>query len=484
MKTAFPETGKRRDEVLAALHDQRTADLKSDGRAFAFVYDAGDEVRDLAREAFAACMTINGLDPTVYPSARRIENQVIAACLEITQAPEGAVGTATAGGTESVMLAVKTARDYFAKRGGPRAQSPKMLLPETAHACFHKAAHYFGVEVVPVAVDPETFRADMADARAKMSDDVVLVVGSAPSYAHGVIDPIEQLAQLAAEHGVLMHVDACVGGCVLPFMRDNGVELPAFDFAVEGVTSMSMDLHKYGFAPKGISVLLQRRRDLRDAQYYACANWTGYSIVNSTTLGSKSVAAMGAAFALLHHLGREGYRERARTMWDATGRLVTVIDELDGVSMLGRPQMNLFAFTTSAADGKDAADVFELADRLTERGWHVQPTYAFGCSPAHIHLTIDPGNAARVDAFADDLRACMVDLPDTQQPPEGITALLEVIAQGGDDAGVDPGMLMAQLGISDGQLPTRSAPIHRLLNAASPAAREQLLVLFIGELFS
>ena len=156
----------------------------------------------------------------------------------------------------------------------PQIAVPKMLLPVTAHACFHKAAHYLGVEVVVVDVDPVTFRADMTDARAEMSDDVVLVVGSAPSYAHGVIDPIPELATLAAEHGALMHVDACVGGCVLPFLRDSGVAVAPFDFAVPGVTSISLDLHKYGFAPKGISVLLQRRPELRRAQYFACATWT------------------------------------------------------------------------------------------------------------------------------------------------------------------------------------------------------------------
>ncbi len=480
MTQAFPERGVSRDEVLSALADKRTRDLKSDGSAFAFVYDAGESLRELAREAFAACMSINGLDPTVYPSARKIENAVVGACLELMHAPEGAVGTATAGGTESVLLAVKAARDY-ARKTKPQITAPKMLLPETAHACFHKAAHYFGVEVVVVDVDPKTFRADVADARRKLTDDVILVVGSAPSYAHGVIDPIAELAALAQSKGVLMHVDACVGGCILPFMRDNGITLPAFDFEVPGVTSISMDLHKYGFAPKGISIVLQRDRAVRDAQYYACATWSGYAIVNSSTLGSKSVAAMGAAYALMHHLGRAGYRERVATMWDATCALVSSIEALDGVELLTRPDANLFAFKTTGATAAEQGDVFELADRLTERGWHVQPTYAYGRSPAHIHLTLDPGNALRVAEFTRDLEDCLKDLPKTESPPEGVLQMLEAVGAGGD---LDAGMLMAQLGITDGQLPTRSGTIHRLLNAASPAAREQLLIRFIGELFT
>lgn len=475
MGRAFPEKGKSRDEVMAALTDHRARDLASDGRAFAFVYDAGAEAREVAREAYAACMPINGLDPTVYPSARKIENQVVAACLELVNAPPGACGTATAGGTESVMLAVKGARDY-ARRTRPLLTAPKMLLPVTAHACFHKAAKYLGVEVIPVEVDA-TFRADIADARAKMSDDVILVVGSAPSYAHGVIDPIEELAALAKAHGASMHVDACVGGCVLPFMIENGEPIPRFDLSVDGVSTLSMDLHKYGFAPKGVSVLLSARRELRDAQYFACATWTGYSIVNTTTLGSKSIAACGAAFTVMHYLGREGYRERARAMWDGAKTVMAAIEATDGLELLAKPDMGCFAFRTTKGD------VFELADRLGARGWHVQATYAFDRSPAHIHLTIDPGNAQRAGAFAEDLVACTADLPDTIEPPAQVVAMLEGIAAGGG-GGLDAGMLMGQLGIADGQLPTQSAMIHRLLNAASPAAREALLVLFLGELYS
>jgi glutamate/tyrosine decarboxylase-like PLP-dependent enzyme len=476
VSSVFPEQGLGRAEILAALADARAGDLRADGRAFAFIYDAGEEARALAREAFAACMSINGLDPTVYPSARRIENALVGACLELLRAPSGAAGTATAGGTESVMLAVKAARDH-ARRTRPQVETPKMLLPETAHACFHKAAHYLGVEVVVVDVDPATLRADLADARAKMTGDVILVVGSAPSYAHGVVDPIEGLAALAQEHGALMHVDACVGGCVLPFLRDIGAEVPAFDFEVPGVTSISLDLHKYGFAPKGVSVLLQRRRELRDAQYFACARWSGYAIVNSTVLGSKSVAAMGAAVAMLQHLGKRGYRERARIMRQATESLARAIDATPGVRLVARPDMNLLAFTT------EGGDVFELADRLAERGWHVQPTYAFGRSPAHIHLTIDPTNAERVDDLAADLARCLVDLPPAIEPPPPVVAML---SQLGEAAGETPGAgaLMEQLGIVDGRLPARAGMIHRLINAAPPHVRERLLVLFMGELFS
>jgi sphinganine-1-phosphate aldolase len=476
MHKPFPEDGLGRPQILAALGNMRAHDPAIDGKAFAFIYDAGEEARTVAREAFAACMSINGLDPTVYPSARHIENTVVGWCLEVTHAPEGAAGTATAGGTESIMLAVKAARDH-ARRTRPAVKTPKMLLPETAHACFHKAAHYLGVEVVRVDVDPTTLRADVADARAKLTDDVILVVGSAPSYAHGVIDPIQQLAALAHERGVLMHVDACVGGWVLPFLREAGVDVPAFDFTVPGVTSLSLDLHKYGYAPKGVSVLIHRTREVRAAQYYACAEWSGYAIVNTTTLGSKSVAAMGAALAVMLHLGKRGYRERAKQMWEATERVVRFVDATPGIRLVARPSMNLLAFTTS-----EGGDIFELADRLTAEGWLVQPTYGFGRSPAHIHLTIDPNNAQQVDRFTADLAHSLEGLPARVESPAQVLALLASAA--GDGAAIDSAMLMGALGIADGRLPERAATIHRLIDAAPPSMREQLLILFMGELYS
>jgi hypothetical protein len=267
---------------------------------------------------------------------------------------------------------------------------------------------------------------------------------------------------------------------VLPFLRELGAGVPPFDFTVPGVTSLSMDLHKYGYAPKGVSMLLYRRRDLRDAQYFACARWSGYAVVNTTTLGSKSVAAMGAALAVMRYFGKRGYRARTRVMWDATQRMVQAIDATPGLRLVARPDMNLLAFTTDG-DG----DVFELADRLAERGWHVQPTYAYGRSPAHVHLTIDPTNAEHVDGHARDLAACVADLPPATKPPQAVLAMLSEVGRSGDGGvPLDAGTLMALLGIEDGRLPKRAAQIHRLLDAATPEVRERLLAQFMAALFT
>lgn len=476
MSTFFPEQGNTNDdEIMQALAGIRADDLAVDGHAFAFIYDAGDEVNSLARRAFAHAMSGNGLDPTVYPSARRLENDLVGACLEHLRAPEGACGTVTSGGTESVILSVKSARDYAAKKR-PHITKPNILVPETAHASFHKAAHYLGVQLILVDVDPESMQASVEDTKAKLDDNTILIVASAPSYAHGVIDPISELGQYADDKGVLLHVDACIGGWVLPFQRANGVSLPDFDFQVPGVTSMSVDLHKYGFTPKGISVLLQRNRELRDSQYYSCAKWSGYTIVNPTIQGSKSLAPMAAAWAVFQRLGKAGYRELVAAMWTATEKFVAGVNAIEETQVLGSPAMGLVAVTCKNAD------IFELADRLVVAGWHVQPTYAFGASPAHIHFSIDPSNAGRVDALLKDLATASQDLPPSEDAPTALVQMLEVVAQGA--AGLDTGNMMAEFGIVDGKLPDKQAPIHRLLNSCSPEAREKLLVLFLGEMFS
>ena len=328
----IPMEGLGEDDIFTDLMSMREDDLKENGRAYAFSYDAGEDVKRVAQRAFAACMGGNGLDPTAYPSARRLDNSLVGTALAHLRAPEGAVGSCTSGGTESVMLSVKAARDY-ARKTRPDVTEPEILVPETAHASFHKAAHYFGVKLVLVDVVPETMRASIDDYRSKLTPNTVLIVASAPSYAHGVVDPIVECGQLALEAGVLLHVDACIGGWVLPFQRELGMDVPEFDFTVPGVTSISVDLHKYAFAPKGVSVLLHRDPAVRACQYYACATWSGYTVVNPTMLGSKSMAAMGAAWAVIRYLGKEGYKSRIADMAKAKDMLVGAVEGLGLLDM-------------------------------------------------------------------------------------------------------------------------------------------------------
>ncbi|MCW2758397.1 MAG: Pyridoxal-dependent decarboxylase [Nocardioidaceae bacterium] len=278
-------------DVLARLREMQAGDVPvHGGRTLAYVYDSGlAEADQVGREAVAAYAGSNGLDPTAFPSLLTMENELVGFAARLLDGPDTMVGTVTSGGTESVLLAVQGARD-----SRPSVTRPQIVIPSTAHAAFHKAAHYFGVEAVVVPV-LDDFRADPAAMAAAITDDTVLVVASAPSYAHGVVDPVTEIAAAALARGVRCHVDACIGGWVLPWASRLGRDVVPWTFAVEGVTSISVDLHKYGYAPKGTSLLLHRTPALRRPQLFAWASWPGYTMLNSTMQSTRSGASSSAA---------------------------------------------------------------------------------------------------------------------------------------------------------------------------------------------
>ena len=258
MTTTMPARGLTREQVEQQLEGFAADDWDwRAGTAFAYTFDGGAEAEAVAKQAFTDFMSKNALDPTFFPSVLRLENEIVSMAASHLGGDEQTVGSFTSGGTESIILAVKAARDYF-RAVRPDITAPQMVLPVTAHAAFHKAGHYLGVEPVVADVDPHTFRADPGAMRRAIGPRTILLVGSASSYAHGEVDPIEALGQLALEHGLLLHVDGCIGGFLLPYFRRFGAQVPPFDLSVPGVSSISMDLHKYCYAPKGASVLLMK----------------------------------------------------------------------------------------------------------------------------------------------------------------------------------------------------------------------------------
>ncbi|MFJ6673466.1 pyridoxal phosphate-dependent decarboxylase family protein [Actinosynnema sp. NPDC091369] len=465
------------DDVLAELRALRAGDLPTHGgRTLAYVYDSAlPGLDELAASAHALASSVNGLDPTAFPSLLRLENDVVRTAARLLGGGDAAVGTVTSGGTESCLLAVVAARD-----SRPDVARPSIVLPETAHAAFHKAAHYFGVRVVAVPVDPDTFRADPAAMAAAIDDSTVLVVASAPSYAHGVVDPVAGIAAAALARGVRCHVDACIGGWVLPHAPD----VPPFDFSVPGVTSISVDLHKYAYCPKGTSVLLHASADLRRAQYFASAAWPGYTMLNSTTQSTRSGGPLAAAWAVLRHVGDDGYRALALQALESTRVLREGIGEIDGLRVLGTPTSTLLAVTAA----RDDFDVFTVADEMKARNWYVQPQFAYRSSPANLHLTVTAANAGHESELLTDLRASVEaaveagpvqvapevsafigGLEPDSLTPEEFAGLLAAAGMGGGDGGV---------------LPERMATVNALLAAASPALRERLLIEFLGALYS
>ena len=481
MIKALPETGLARDAVFTNLELYRQQDMRwRTGRAFAYVYWAGAEAEEVGKAAYASFLTENGLDPTSFPSLLAFENDVVAMLLAHLGGNEAGAGNFTSGGTESIILAVKSARE-FARTHRPElfvdGRRPAIVLPTTAHAAFHKAADYLEMRVIAVPVDHQTYQADIAAMAAAIDDDTVLMVGSAPSYAHGVIDPITAMGELALERKLLFHVDACVGGFLLPFFRELGAPVPAFELAVPGVTSLSVDLHKYAFCPKGASLVLYNDRSLREKQIFACTEWSGYSVVNPAVQSSKTGGPLAAAWAVLHFLGRDGYREIARRTLEGTRALVAAIEAMDGLHVLGTPEFCMVAAASNEIS------VFHLVDEMKLRGWTIHGQFAYDGSPANIHLSVGPQNAAMVAEMVADLAdsvAAARELP--------ANALVEMAQSFGD---VDPstvdgamvGQLLTMFGAGDGGLPERMAGINEVLDAIPRPLGKRLLSGFMNELF-
>ncbi len=475
----LPQHGMARDEVLKALGAMKHDDLDTrGGRTWAYVYDTGRaEVDEVAAEAYVTYLHENALDPTVFPSLLELETDVVGIAANHLHGDEEVVGNFTSGGTESCMLAVKTARDHARATRG--VTHPEIVLPETVHAAFSKGAHYFGVEQVRVGVDPATFKADPQAIADAITDNTVLVVVSAVSYAHGVVDPVPEIAAICKERGVLLHVDACVGGWLLPFYERLGAEVTPFDFRVDGVTSISMDLHKYAYTPKGASCILYRDRDLRRHQLYACASWTGYTVINPTIQSTKSGGPVAGAWATLQFLGDDGYLDIARRTKEATERILAGIRALPGVRVLGEPDLSLIAFTS------DEFNIFHVVDLMKERGWYIQPQLAYGSSPANIHLTVTATSLERVDELLADLAEC-IETARAIPRDEDAEALLAAV---GD---LDPsqftpemyGNMLEMAGLGGGaQLPDHMADINGILNALPAELREKLLVEFLNDLY-
>ncbi|MHA7134075.1 pyridoxal phosphate-dependent decarboxylase family protein [Oerskovia turbata] len=448
----------RTEGILDRLSALRAADAPTHGgRVLSYVYDPDlAELDALAGDAIRAVQPLNGLDPTTFSSVAVMEREVVAfarAMLHGTGAQDasGVVGTVTSGGTESCLLAVKTARDAFlaARPTGPDGApttlaslgfAPRIVAPATVHAAFHKAAAYLGLDLVLVPVDPDTCRAVPSAMSTAIGDgrDVALVVVSAPSYPHGVVDPVEDVAAAASAVGVPVHVDACVGGWVLPFWPDDAAQVPLFDFRVPGVTSISADVHKYGYAPKGASVLLTRDRDRQRRQLFATTRWPGYPVVNSTIMGSKSAGPLAAAWAVTQALGVPGYRAVTARCAVATSALRAVLDSIEGLRVVGEPVGPLIAVAAdeSVPVGR-RVDPHLWSDAVRSSGFVLQPQPGFtqpdgSRLPHTTHLTVTPVTAGVVD----DLGAALVGAADAVRgvprpdPQQVLSALVASIAPG------------------------------------------------------
>jgi sphinganine-1-phosphate aldolase len=419
----LPNTGMSPQAIFAHLDALKAADVRwRDGRAFTLVYYGGAEVLAVAEEAYRRYSSENALNTDAFPSLRTIQSDVVAIVGDWLQAGDEGAGFMTSGGTESILLAVKAARERGRKEHG--ITRPNVVLPTSAHAAFEKGCYYFGLESRRVAVGAD-WRADVTAMEAAIDDDTVLIVGSAPQYPQGVIDPITEIAALAGSRNINCHVDACMGGVVLTYLARLGEKIPPWNFVVPGVTSISVDLHKYGYTAKGASVIMYRTKQLRGYQTYVTDNWLGGLYGSSGVLGTKGGGSMAAAWAVMHHLGDEGYLRVTGAARRACLQLAAAIGTIPDLAIRARPDATLVAF--GSAD-EDCLDIFAVADALWRRGWYVDRQGP----PPSLHCTVSIVHDGKIEAFVADLLASIAEghgtalRPDLQRPgPRGVYGTIE-----------------------------------------------------------
>ncbi|KAJ6388226.1 hypothetical protein OIU77_026742 [Salix suchowensis] len=380
--------------VIEKLKEEKSNDVVWQGKCSGTVYIGGSESEghfSLINEACSMFAHTNPLHLDVFQTIAQCEAEVVAMTAALLGSKEKSsggeiCGNMTSGGTESILLAVKSSRDYMkAKKGIKR---PEMIIPESGHSAYDKAAQYFNIKLRRVPVNKE-FQADVKAIRQQINKNTVLIVGSAPGFPHGIIDPIEELGELAFSYGICFHVDLCLGGFVLPFAHKLGYPIPPFDFSVKGVTSISADVHKYGLAPKGTSVVLYRNHDIRKHQFVAVTEWSGGLYVSPTIAGSRPGGLIAGAWAALMALGLEGYLENTKAIMEVSKRIQKGIKEIPELFIIGRPDMTIVAF------GSNDLDIFEVNDIMSSKGWHLNALQR----PNSIHICITLQHAPVFEDF-------------------------------------------------------------------------------------
>lgn len=393
-RATIPATGVAHEEVLKRLADLQTDDIDwRGGKTWSLLYPVSDEHEHLLERAQALFMNSNGLNPMAFKSLKQIESEVVQMTASMLNGPDEAVGTMTSGGTESILMAVKAARDR-ARKKWPWIRSPEMVVPRTIHVAFDKSAHYFDVK--PIYVDTGDDGRVLVNAMRKaIGRNTILLAASAPQYPHGVVDPIPELGELALKRKLPLHVDACFGGFILPWLERLGVEMPAWDFRVPGVTSISADVHKYGYAAKGASILVYRSIDYLKHQFFVSTDWPGGIYASPSIAGTRAGGPIAAAWAALHAMGEAGYLELAERALNVTKTLRAGVEAIEGLAPVAELQSTVVAWRSV----DPGVDTYAVADQLAAKGWAVDRQQY----PACIHCSVNAWNAASVEPYLADL---------------------------------------------------------------------------------
>lgn len=391
----MPKTGRQWADVKTDMLDRGSDDANwREGKTAVYVFNAGDEVAKVQKEAYTAYMSENGLGPAAFPSLAKMEADVISMALDLLHGPAGSTGAMTSGGTDSITMAIKTARDY-ARANGHSSKSANIVLPRSAHLAFDKASQLMDIEVRRIALKTDgSFEADPDAMEAACDSDTIMMVGSAPNFPHGIIDPIAALGAVAERKAIWLHVDACVGGYFAPFARMNGVPVPAFDFEVPAVRSISADLHKYGYAAKGASTVMFRSEEFSRHMPFDLACWSGAPMKTPTLAGTRPGGAISAAWAVMNYLGVDGYRRLQGEVCTTRERVEEGVKAL-GFEVLGNPVLGLIAFR------HPKYNAFAIYGEMYRRDWFTSAT----TEPPSLHLMLSPRHSEFIDAYIEDLAA-------------------------------------------------------------------------------
>lgn len=393
IRKSFPEKGLEASVLLPEMQMIKSKDaVWRNGRMFGYIYYPEDETARVAEEAFRLFSSENALNPSLFTSLKKFENETVQMMTDLLHGGSDAAGSFTSGGTESILMALKTARDK-ARADHPEIKAPEVVLPISAHPAFDKAAHYLDIRLIhtPVGADK---RADTSAMRKAITSNTILLVGSAPCFPHGVIDPVDEIGKLALENKIPFHVDACMGGMILPFAEQLGYPIPPFDFRVPGVTSVSADIHKYGYSPKGASVIIYSRRELRKHQFFVYTDWPGGLYGSPAMLGTRCGGPIAASWAMLMYIGREGYMKMTRDVMETSKKIQKGINTIPGLRVVSNPDLSIIAFTS------DDIDIFKVGDELTAGGWYLDRIQF----PNSLHVTVSYHNVQQADEFIKVLR--------------------------------------------------------------------------------
>ncbi len=392
----IPEEGKSKEEVLKELKLAQQNDARwEEGRIFSLVFHFSEEHSDLVKSAYNMYIHENGLNPMAFQSLRKFESEVVQMTAFLLNGDDNTVGCMTSGGTESILLAMKTYRDKARKERKKKYFIPEIIIPDSAHVAFLKAGEYFDIKMIHAPVD-KTGKVNVKAVERRITPNTIALVGSAPNYPYGTIDPISELSDLAIKYNLNLHVDACVGGFILPWLEKLGENITPFDFRVPGVTSLSADLHKYGYSAKGASVILYRTMDIMKHQLFVSVNFPGGIVMTPGLTGTRPGGAIASAWATLMGLGQNKYLENAKKLSEIVQRMKEGIQAIPELEIVGEPQGPLFAYYSKSPE----VNIYAVADLLEEKGWHIDRQQ----KPASIHFMINPLHEKIVDEYLSDLK--------------------------------------------------------------------------------